>query len=212
MPWGSGDGFEHLITSLVEDWAAWESEYINQRQREGNPLRWYENYKLSDGAFATLLAIRIEPPDESSSSATRQRLPLDVGQWRAVAVGDSCVVHVRDSSIVTCFPLESPSDFHSSPALIGTQGNSSHPNRNQAMFISRTYKPLDEFFLMTDALAAWFIDVSKRATSKEFKQVMDKLKESLGEPSTGSFRTWITEQRSNGAMRNDDVAIVHIQL
>ena len=58
------------LKPLHERWAA----EVNRR-----PLPWYAEMKRQEGAFATLLGFALRSPDH----------------WRAVAVGDSCLIQVR---------------------------------------------------------------------------------------------------------------------
>ena len=77
----------------------------------GLELPWYAEMKREQGAFATLLGLAVLPP-----TADRP------GKWRAVAVGDSCLVRVRDGRHAASFPMRKAADFGNQPRLIGSRG------------------------------------------------------------------------------------------
>ncbi|WP_163995935.1 protein phosphatase 2C domain-containing protein [Pyxidicoccus caerfyrddinensis] len=62
------------------------------------PLPWYAEEKLREGAFATLLGVRLsEQPTVDCS-----------GTWEALAVGDSCLFQLRRGGLLRSFPWSSP--------------------------------------------------------------------------------------------------------
>src|SRR4051812_43359187 len=69
----------------VPEWLAgprrrWAAEVM------GLELPWYAEMKREEGAFATLLGVGVRRPR-----------PGRPGRWRAVAVGDSCVVRMHEN-------------------------------------------------------------------------------------------------------------------
>jgi hypothetical protein len=154
-------------------------------------LPWYADMKRQEGAFATLLGLIFQP-------RTRAR----PGGWRAVAVGDACLVHVRRNRPVRTFPLKSSSDFSNDPCLIGSRDSSPpRPRRARGTMLDG-----DRFYLMTDALAQWFL----RAHEDE-EHPCDALKSVLTAASPDeSFVAWVEELRYLGRMRNDDVTLLAV--
>ena len=67
-------------------------------------LPWYAEIKREQGAFATLLGLGVRAP-------TGQRR----GGWRAVAVGDSCLMHIREGRCLLSFPVQKSADFNNEP-------------------------------------------------------------------------------------------------
>jgi hypothetical protein len=156
-------------------------------------LPWYADMKRQEGAFATLLGLIFQP-------RTRAR----PGAWRAVAVGDACLVHVRRNRPVRTFPLKSASDFGNDPCLIGSR-DSSPPTPRRAR---GSLLPGDRFYLMTDALAQWFL-----RAHEDKEEPCDALKSVLASARPEeSFAAWIDELREQGRMRNDDVTLMAVAI
>src|SRR5439155_6142042 len=78
--------------------------------------------------------------------------------WNAVAIGDSCVFQVRAGQTIRRFPLERCEDFDNSPGLICSR-SLRDPSANPKERVTRNIlcKPGDKLWLMTDALALWFL-------------------------------------------------------
>src|SRR5205085_7776817 len=73
----------------------------------GKALPWYAEEKLRDGAFAALAGLAL--------TATEDRL-----RWNALAIGDSCMFHVRGEELLAAFPLAAASSFGSRPHLLSS--------------------------------------------------------------------------------------------
>jgi hypothetical protein len=159
----------------------------------GRELPWYAEMKREQGAFATLLGLRLRPP-----AATRP------GAWRAQAVGDSCVVSVRADGRLQSFPLTNSGEFGNQPRLIGSREGS--PLRQE--FAAGPLLPGDYLFLMTDALAQWFLHTHERA-GRPWLDLADVL--SSASPAE-AFAGWIDGLRKSGALRNDDVTLLAIRI
>ena len=100
----------------VVEWLAaprrlWAAEVM------GLELPWYAEMKREQGAFATFLGVQVRLP-----------APKRPGKWRAVAVGDSCVIRVRKSGQIGSFPIGKSADFGNQPRLIGSRGGAA-PSR-----------------------------------------------------------------------------------
>ncbi len=96
------------------------TEALQERWRsslDGKILPWYAEEKAQSGAFAALVGLTIEDGDGSAGRT-----------WEAEAIGDSCLVQVRDKKILAAFPLSKSEQFNSSPLLI-----SSNPAANKAV-------------------------------------------------------------------------------
>jgi hypothetical protein len=67
---------------------------------------WYVAEKREQGSFATLLGLELRRSQNGEGWS-----------WRAVAVGDSCLFHLRGTELAQAFPLESAAAFGNRPAL-----------------------------------------------------------------------------------------------
>jgi hypothetical protein len=136
------DDREGLARWLAEHRAAWS------RQIDVSRLAWFQKAKLRDGAFSTLLAIRLVPPDEAAEN--------DEPTWRlrGLAIGDSCLFYVREGRLLRKFPIQASAELESDPMVLG----SVDLNRDERLAFHRLDEPCrpgDLVVLCTDALADW---------------------------------------------------------
>src|SRR5262249_29093281 len=110
----------------------------------GRPLPWYAEAKLAQGAFATFLGLRIEQCTEGN-------------RWHAVAVGDSCLFHLRQDCLCQAFPVACSEHFGSWPWLIGSRDLAADVEQTKEVHAVGDWQEEDRFWLMTDALAQWFL-------------------------------------------------------
>ncbi|MCP3821366.1 hypothetical protein NLX86_25700 [Streptomyces sp. A3M-1-3] len=198
-----GAAFEEFASSAVAQWDPWLAQYTQVRVAEGRPLKWYEHTKLAEGAYATLLTVRVDP-DSDPGPGSDSEASEPAWRWRAAALGDSCLFHLRDDRLVRAFPVTAAEEFGTAPNLFGSR------NHDVALLACRTRLaegrcgPGDRLFLMTDALAAWFLSASDRDSA------VRQLLEFSGPDDLGGFMDWLDGLRECQQLRNDDVAVVRI--
>jgi hypothetical protein len=158
----------------------------------GLELPWYGEMKRAEGAFATLLGLAVQAP-----------APDRPGRWRAVAVGDSCLVHVRQGQPLRAFPLGSSADFGNEPRLIGSWTGP----MPTAEYASGSLAPGDRLFLMTDALAQWFL-YEHEGGRRPWEAVEPMLDTRWPEE---AFAAWVGGLRASGGLRDDDVTLLAIE-
>ncbi|MGA2830079.1 MAG: hypothetical protein ABSF03_28675 [Streptosporangiaceae bacterium] len=209
--------FAETALALSARWPAVVEAYMTEREKAGRPLRWYERPGMEKGAFATLLALQMNmdiPPgyDAEPYDAEPQMspgLPLDpglprvIGDWRSAAMGDTCLFHVRDGQLRVAFPLSGSGSFDTSPALLGSCDADPAPIMDHVRLAGGTVAEGDDFFVCTDAMAAWFL-----ARSEEGGKPWETLRD-LNEI---RFAEWVDEARRTGGLHNDDVTLVHIDI
>lgn len=178
------DGVQGQLRQLSADWA----ESIDSTN-----FPWWAEEKLRQGSFSTLTGIELE-------------LAEGVARWSVVAVGDSCFFHVRRGEVIEYGPVMRSSDFASRPYLIGTHARSSS---DLALHTNRYYgqlEPGDEFFLLTDALSAWFISqFEQRGTYANFSGQLER-----AVTDQHLFFEWIADLRRNQHIRDDDVTCLWV--
>ena len=155
-----------------------------QSSIESASLPWYAEQKLSQGAFATVLG-----------------LTLNDGSWDSTAIGDSCLFQVRNGGIITAFPLTRSVEFSNRPALISSNSKNWCGELAQVTRTRGAWEPMDVFYLMTDAIACWFL----RSIENGERGIWDGLNDG------GDFAQWIESLRDSGQMRNDDVTVLRIE-
>ena len=148
---------------------------------ETHSLPWYAEQKLTGGAFAALLG-----------------LTLSNGEWQGTAIGDSCLFQVRGGRVLTTFPITNSKDFNNRPALLSS--NSSNWNSELATIACARgpWEADDVFYMMTDAMACWFMRSIENGAQPEMVFDCDQ-----------EFHRWIEDLRESG-MRNDDVTLLRI--
>lgn len=150
-------------------------------------LPWFTREALRTGSFASLVGLSF---------------PLETtGGWTAVSCGDACVFHVRDESLAAAIPIGDSRAFTNSPPLVPSVEAIA---ADHFAFATGTAQPGDAFYLITDALAQWFLAEHEHAGQPW--AILD----TLTTPET--FDAFVAEARASGALRNDDVALLSIAL
>lgn len=186
-----GYGTGHLSPSKLEqDLPALQGEWL--RQVSVRPLPWYAEEKVRDGAFSAWLGLEVRD------------LPRG-GRWRAFAVGDSCVCQMRAGTLLASFPMDSAADFTSQPFLVGSQPQHNARVAQALRTVHGQWEDGDQFVLMTDALAAWFL-----AAHAAGEQPMQTLEGFTMTDGSDGFAAWVTELRAARQMRNDDTTLVRV--
>jgi hypothetical protein len=158
---------------------------------DGRALPWYAVEQARRGAFAALAGLSVQPN----------------GEWRALAVGDSCIFQVREGAVVSAVPLSDVDAFDNRPLLLGSRPLANTGLRDAGAIVTATgeWLPGDTFLLMSDALAASFLQQSQQASD-------DALNVLAFDASAGGFREWIGELRAERRLRNDDVSLLWLAL
>ncbi len=192
------DGFVQTGPGPVGSWS-WLTP-LQRRWADSltpQPLPWYAEIKVELGAFATFLGVTMQP---KRSGRRRQA-------WQAFAIGDSCLFQVRQGRLHQAFPLTRSQDFGNSPWLIGSrrllQGKELRERQVRA---KGTWKKDDRFWLMTDALAQWFLQEVE--AGRQPWQTPELLLTCA--QADQDFAAWIDGLRITQALRNDDVTLAGV--
>ncbi|MEU8787067.1 hypothetical protein [Streptomyces sp. NPDC048637] len=194
-----GTAFEEFASSAVSQWEPWLGQYTQARHEEGRPLKWYEHTKLAEGAYATLLTVRVDPDADSDADTAEP-----AWRWRAAALGDSCLFHLHDNRLVQAFPVATVEEFGTTPDLFGSRNHDVALLARRTRFTEGRCSPGDRLLLMTDALAAWLLSVPDQ------EDAVNQLLEFAGPDDLDGFKNWLNGLRDRRQLRNDDVALVRI--
>ncbi|MER0241746.1 hypothetical protein AAHZ94_06860 [Streptomyces sp. HSW2009] len=194
-----GPAFEEFAAAAVDLWEPWLTRYAQERHRDGRPLKWYEHTKLAEGAYATLLTVRVDPGADGAPGQTESGW-----HWRAAALGDSCLFHLRDDRLAQTFPVTTIEEFGITPDLFGSRNRDVGLLARRAQFTEGWSSAGDKLLLMTDALAAWLMS----ATDQE--SAIGQLLEFAGPDDLDGFTNWLNGLRGTRELRNDDVAFLRI--
>jgi hypothetical protein len=197
--------FAERICAAAARWPGYVNRYVRRRERIGRPVAWYEESKLEQGAYATLLGVSFGWRAESESGSVE---PRRGGTWSAAALGDACGFHVRDARLAEAFPLQSAADFNTSPHLAGTRVPDRELIASRTVVRRGNWLPGDVFYLATDAAAQWFLAEVEagRQPWQQIDEVCDA--DALG----GGAGGWLEKLRADRGMRNDDVTILRCRL
>jgi hypothetical protein len=154
---------------------------------------WFLEPKAADGAFAALVGLDLR------NSARRD----DAGTYRAVALGDSCLVHVRGDRVVRAFPLGVSTAFSARPVLLPSCPAAADGFAAAIVRDAGTWQSGDAFYLMSDALACWFLAVTERG-ERPWRTI-----DRFAQADRAGFRAWVQTLRS-AALKNDDVTLLRI--
>src|SRR5215204_5625709 len=161
---------------------------------EGRKLSWYAEEKRRAGSYAAFVGLRLEASGRKMS-------------WRAVALGDSCLVQRRGGEVLDAFPLDSHEAFNSMPPLVPSSEHSREAALARLVEREGRAEPGDTFLLMTDALSAWYFETSARRDpcAEEFDSL-------LAASENGSLSELVRRERAAARMKDDDVAVVRVSV
>ena len=153
-------------------------------------LPWYSMEKRRAGSFAAFVGVEIQH-DKS---------------WHALALGDSCLLHCRSSDLLLMFPVSGSTDFGSAPVLAPSCTELNAHARPAIRLRSGHLVEGDRLLLLSDAIAAWCIKLNEQQDHKK----MSDFKDLLGDET--AISDFLELERSAGRLKDDDVAIVCIEV
>ncbi len=176
---------------LAERRAAW------RRQIDVSNLVWFQSVKLHEGAFSTLLVIRLLPPESRSA--------LEEPEWRlhGVSIGDSCLFHLRRGRLLRTFPIQSSAEFDQCPLVLG----SVDLHRDEYLAFQRLDEPCQEgdlIVLCTDALAHWALRREEAGINTDWEEYWDI------DPT--AWKAHILALRSQREIRRDDTTLALLRI
>lgn len=155
-------------------------------------MPWYVEQKAQAGTFAAFVGLELDYPQESGA-----------GTWSAVACGDCCFFHIRGRELLKSFPLSRSTDFSNCPHLVSSNQTDSKESEGLSR-ASGAWEDGDSLYLMSDALACWFLTRCEAGFVPW--QILTEVT-LTGEP---SFANWIDELRKRNEIKNDDCTLVSV--
>jgi len=196
--WESGAWSAHLAQSFIRraptpadfaDWLAGARRAWRPRTTT-TPAAWYAVEKQEQGSFSTLIGLELRPP------------PREFGSWgwKAMAVGDSCLIHLRAERIETAFPLSRPEEFGDRPALVPS--SSTHACPDPAWLAGRAERG-DLLVLASDAAAGRLLDPAASGAS------LQAIRAALETKETTPLLDWLHSVQESV---NDDASVAVIRV
>ena len=153
-------------------------------------LSWTKQRKVDEtGAAATMLGLEVGPLDAEGNRP-----------WRAWAIGDASLFHVRDGDVLATFPVVAAGQFGSAPLLVR-----SNPGfRTLTLAACGVCQPGDLFLLATDAVAARFFRALAVGPAPDWS--------ALEAIDVETWRQELDILRATNQMVNDDCTLIVLRI
>jgi hypothetical protein len=168
-------------------WSHERLRTIWRRAMRGKTLPWYLQAKAHEGAHAAFVGLSIRNGGGPHT-------------WRALAVGDSCLFHVRDGALLQTGPVASAAAFDNSPFLLSSAASDLHDG---ARILGGQWEYGDTFYLATDALAAWIL--GEHEADRPPWPALDAL-------DAEGFVAFVDALRGSGELHNDDTTLLRVEV
>jgi hypothetical protein len=150
---------------------------------------WYAETKQAQGSYSTLVGVEFCPTG-------------DGWVWNGVAVGDSCLFHVRGGRLETSFPVTDAAGFGTRPPLVQSRPVACP----SPVWRDGHAHPGDLFLLATDAVAAHLLAT---AATADWLALVDTLRTDLALELESGITGLLHDVQGRN---NDDASLVVIQL
>lgn len=177
-----------LTSETFHGWVAHEGLALHSSWSQLT-LPWYAEEKARNGSFAAFVGVELD-------------LMSDRPSWKAVALGDACLLHCRDGSLVKSFPVSQSASFNSTPLLVASDPVIYKSSADSLVIESGRCRHNDILFLVSDAAAAWYLE--------RFEQV--DFSDILGDNSEPEAAKFFENERDAGRIRNDDIAVIRLEI
>ena len=177
-----------LTAEEFRKWVAGEGRELHDSWN-GLSLSWYSEEKARNGSFAAFVGVELESDSPS---------------WRAIALGDSCLLHCRRGALLKSLPLSHSESFNSGPVLVASDCSLHESIMPSVVIDSGSCETGDVLLLMSDGIAAWYL---QRLETNDLDP--DELIRSRQDEELDRF---FDEERLVGRIRNDDIALIRIEL
>lgn len=176
----NGDAAFRWFSRCAEGW---------QVANADEEVEWYHREAAKRGSFAAFLGVRLVPTGAGF-------------RWNAIAVGDSCLLHIRESALAKAFPLANPADFNQSPDLVPSSTSGVEKIHGKVMTSSGDAVPGDLLLMCTDALAKVLLEEADQG---------EPLWTAITSFSDNSdFARFIRYLRNENAIAIDDVTLLRL--
>ena len=167
-----------------------QDDLTARRKIRGRPLAWYAAEKARRGAYAAFVGATLSAVNRG---------------WRAVAIGDCCLLHVKGTSpnreLATSFPLSRSEEFGSSPFLVGSLKKAGDDPLPHVRVSEGVLEANDLLLFASDALAAWLLRRNER--SEPAWDAIEAMR------TQADFEALVAQARDDGT-RNDDMTLLRV--
>ena len=184
---------QNQSASTLEDFREWVAAEGRELRDSWNglSLSWYSEEKARTGSFAALVGVELD-------------LKTDGPEWKAIALGDACLLHCRRGRLLKSLPLCNSESFNSAPVLVASDCSMHEASMKSVVIDSGTCESGDLLFLLSDGVASWCLE----RFEKDELEPCDLLTTKDG----CEVKRFFDDERLSGRMRNDDVAVLRIEI
>jgi hypothetical protein len=177
-----------LTLEEFRQWVAAEGREL-QDSWNGLNLSWYSEEKARAGSFAAFVGVELD-------------LNFDLPSWKAIALGDACLLHCRRGALIKGLPLSRSESFNTAPILVASDSSLHESSMTSVVIDAGSCESGDVLLLMSDAVASWYLQRLENGSSEDLFDT--KCDEELNR--------FFDEERLAGRIRNDDLAIIRIEI
>ena len=186
---------ENLISGMKHLRATWAADWDKRKtQQLAATSAWWTAQALDKPTAATYCSLTVENPNWSEVTNLN---------WRAMAVGDSCLFQFRAGCQIKAFPIDDLDGFTDHPLLVRSSGCETDLSSDSARIQSTSgvAKRGDTFILATDAMAEWLL--RHLGSNEDLKNRV-----LLATKNTLDFTAFIDKEREAGRIKDDDSTLV----
>jgi hypothetical protein len=177
-----------LTPETFHSWVAGEGTALHATWNQMT-LPWYAEEKARKGSFAAFVGVELD-------------LQSEVPSWKAIALGDACLLHCRDGALLKSLPLSNSASFNNAPLLVASDPVLYKTCADSLVIESGRCQNNDILFLLSDAAAAWYLE---RFEQNDFPDV-------LGDNDERAAAKFFENERHAGRIRNDDIAVIRLEI
>ena len=178
-----------LTLEEFRKWVATEGRELHDSWN-GLTLSWYSEEKARTGSFAAFVGVELD-------------LKTGTPSWKAIALGDTCLLHCRGDALLKSLPLTRSESFNSSPVLVASNAALHESTMQSVVVDSGSCESGDVLLLMSDAAASWCL---QRFENGDFDA------DFLTAKTDEELCRFFDAERQAGRIRNDDLAVVRIEI
>lgn len=180
----------------VDEFRAWVARqgHLLHDSWSGLRLSWYAEEKARTGSFAAFVGLQIDV----EGTAPR---------WNVIALGDSCLIHCRNETIVTALPVSNYESFNATPPLVPSHASMQQAALEKVVSAAGVIEREDVLLLLSDAIAAWYLMLVEKDAPAIAR--FDLLLKSMDEP---ELQLLFEKDRLSGRIKDDDIAVVRIEV
>jgi len=133
-------------------------------------------------------------------------------RFRAWALGDTCVIHLRENKVLASRPMAQADQFNCAPLLLMTRPGFIEIYLRHWQSWESTLVPGDIVLMGTDALSKYLLGAFETGAGSDVLSWLRDLQCESRIEGWRKFGEFVEARRREGQMKNDDVAVVLIKL